>query len=111
MKFEEVDVGNFRIYAGAVEAANGSGYVAAVVVMKILGRIEREELYRSDRIDHACVWAAASDALHSAIDAGYAALERHWSLEAKAAARSRRAYRTRAVPLREAVPLQFGVVA
>ena len=46
MHFEQVDLGEYRIYAGAIERPRQFGYVAAVVVMRERGRSPQVEAFR-----------------------------------------------------------------
>lgn len=47
MHFEEVDTGDYRIYAGAIEQPRAFGYVAAVVVVRLRGSMPRQETFRN----------------------------------------------------------------
>ncbi len=72
MHFEEVDAGDFRIYAGAIEKQNRCGYVAAVVVMRqscISGPLQ-EEAFRDVSLAGGFVWPTPNEALRFAINAG-----------------------------------------
>lgn len=46
MYVDERDEGDYRIYAGALEASNGDGYVGAVVVNRCRGVEGPREAYR-----------------------------------------------------------------
>jgi hypothetical protein len=71
MYFEEVDAGDFRIYAGAMERPRSFGYVAAVVVMRVRGATgERREAFRDENLAGGYGWASPADALRFAINAG-----------------------------------------
>ena len=72
MHFEEVDAGDFRIYAGAIEKTRRSGYVAAVVVVREGGvpGMQREEAFRDESLAGGFVWPTPSEALRFAISAG-----------------------------------------
>ena len=73
MHFQEVDAGDFRIYAGAIEKTNRCGYVAAVVVMREPGRAGvsfREEAFRDESLAGGFVWPTPNEALRFAINAG-----------------------------------------
>jgi hypothetical protein len=72
MQFDEVDAGDFRIYAGAIEQAGCYGYVAAVVVVKKglrTGEIPYEA-YRDENLGGGFTWSTPADALRFAINAG-----------------------------------------
>lgn len=69
LHFDERTVGPYRIYAGALEAPQGDGYIAAVVVK----RFEREphagrEAYRDESLACGHRWASPNDALIYALD-------------------------------------------
>ena len=69
MQFDERTVGPYRIYAGALEAPQGDGYIAAVVVK----RVEREphagrEAYRDESLACGHRWASAHEALLYAVE-------------------------------------------
>jgi hypothetical protein len=68
MHFDELTEGPYRIYAGALEAPQGDGYIAAVVVK----RLEREscpgrEAFRDESLACGHRWASADDALGYAV--------------------------------------------
>jgi hypothetical protein len=68
MRFGEVDLGPYRIYAGALESAQGSGYVAAVVVSRRGGTLkEPREAYRDTLMAGGHSWPSSDDALYYAI--------------------------------------------
>ena len=68
MKFGEQDEGPYRIYAGAIEAPQGDGYVAAVVVSRRAGPLEAtREAYRDTRLACGHRWPTADDALSYAL--------------------------------------------
>jgi hypothetical protein len=74
MHFTERDVGDFRIYAGAIEEPLG-GYVAGVVVHRRRGLGRPPELvFRDDRLFGAHRFDKANDALMRALDAGHRAI-------------------------------------
>jgi len=70
MHFEEVDAGDFRIYAGAIERPRTFGYVAAVVVMRVRGQAARQEAFRDENLAGGYGWASPADALRFAVNAG-----------------------------------------
>lgn len=73
MHFEERSEGPYRIYAGALEAPQGDGYIAAVVVVadgiEAGGTRSRpREAWRDDRLACGHRWASPADALLYAIE-------------------------------------------
>ncbi len=70
MHFEEVDTGDYRIYAGAIEQPRAFGYVAAVVVVRLRGSMPRQETFRNESLAGGYGWPTPSEALRFAINAG-----------------------------------------
>ncbi|MBV8501774.1 MAG: hypothetical protein JO006_08655 [Paucibacter sp.] len=72
MQFDEVDAGDFRIYAGAIEKADCYGYVAAVVVVKkpVHTGERGQETFRDVNLGGGFTWSTPGDALRFAINAG-----------------------------------------
>ncbi|MDT8998327.1 hypothetical protein RQP53_03445 [Paucibacter sp. APW11] len=70
MHFDEVDAGDYRIYAGAMERPRSFGYIAAVVVVRVRGQQPRREAFRDENLAGGYGWASAADALRFAINAG-----------------------------------------
>lgn len=68
MHFAEVDTGDYRIYAGAIERPRQFGYVAAVVVMHQQG--QRQEAFRDENLAGGFGWATPAEALRFAVSAG-----------------------------------------
>ena len=68
MHFDETNEGNYRIYAGALEAASGDGYIAAVVVNRMhdAGKPPREA-YRDTSLSGGHRWRSAPDAISFAV--------------------------------------------
>ena len=66
MHFDERDEGDYRIYAGALEAPRGGGYIAAVVVKRIRGGLG--EAFRDESLACGHRWLSAQDALRYALD-------------------------------------------
>jgi hypothetical protein len=66
MHFDERDAGDFKIYTGAMEAAD-LGYLASLVIKRVRGIPTPREVYRDE--DMACghVWPSASEALRYAM--------------------------------------------
>ena len=73
----ERDDGDFHIYAGAMEAVQGDGYIAAVVVNLIrpAGRAARES-FRDDALACGHRWSSPEPALSYAMGKGLEAAER-----------------------------------
>jgi hypothetical protein len=69
MQFEEVDAGDFRIYAGALER-RGGGYCAAVVVVRQRADGRREEVFRDEDIGAGYPWPNGEEALRYAVQRG-----------------------------------------
>lgn len=68
MRFDEKDEGPYRIYAGAIEAPQGDGWEAAVIVSRRGGPGGRQsEAYRDSRMAGGHRWPTADDALSYAI--------------------------------------------
>ncbi len=70
MHFAEVDTGDYRIYAGAIERPRQFGYVAAVVVMRQGRAPEKREAYRDENLAGGYGWATPAEALRFAINDG-----------------------------------------
>lgn len=70
MHFDEVDTGDYRIYAGALERPRQFGYVAAVVVVRLRGLKPRQEAFRDESLAGGYAWASPKEALRFAINAG-----------------------------------------
>ena len=69
MHFAEMDTGDYRIYAGAIERPRQFGYVAAVVVMRH-DTDSRYEAFRDENLAGGYGWATPAEALRFAINAG-----------------------------------------
>ena len=68
MHLDESTEGPYRIYAGALEARQGDGYIAAVVVKRIGNELHAgREAYRDDSLACGHRWASAGDALRYAV--------------------------------------------
>lgn len=72
MHFAEVETGDYRIYAGAIERPRQFGYVAAVVVMRVEGTpaLNKREAFRDENLAGGYGWATPAEALRFAIGAG-----------------------------------------
>jgi hypothetical protein len=76
MHFEESTEGDFRIYAGALEAPRGDGYVAAVVVSRVVSRAgdlaghgATREAWRDESLACGHRWRCPDEALTYALGA------------------------------------------
>lgn len=69
MYFDECNEGDYRIYAGAIEAPAGDGYFAAVVVKRVRGGTKPpgREAFRDESLACGHRWAEPHGALHYAI--------------------------------------------
>jgi len=69
MKIDARSLGEFRIYASAVEPARGAGYTARLVVHRV-DPVDggRDETFRGDRLDNDHRWESSDGALRFALD-------------------------------------------
>ena len=68
MQFEERNVGDFRIFAGALEGPQGDGYIAAMIVQRVQGEPgSPREVYRDESLACGHRWESAEAALAYAI--------------------------------------------
>jgi hypothetical protein len=67
--FDERSEGDYRIYAGALDAPRGQGYIAAVVVNRVhgVGNSPREA-YRDDSLACGYRWRSADEAINYAMN-------------------------------------------
>lgn len=69
MRFDETHEGDYRIFAGAVEAPKGDGYIAALVVNRVRGASTgHREAFRDDSLACGYRWRSADEALHYAMN-------------------------------------------
>ncbi len=69
MRFDEGHEGDYRIFAGAVEAPGGDGYIAALVVNRVRGaRPGQGPAFRDDSLACGYRWRSADEALHYAMN-------------------------------------------
>jgi hypothetical protein len=67
--FDESSEGDYRIYAGALEAPRGQGYIAAVVVNRLRGAGQPpREAYRDDSLACGHRWLSPAEALSYAVN-------------------------------------------
>ena len=68
MIFDERNEGDYRIYAGALEAPRGQGYIAAVVVSRLQGAGKTpREAFRDDSLACGYRWLSPDEALSYAL--------------------------------------------
>jgi hypothetical protein len=69
MRFHETHEGDYRIYAGALEARRGEGWTAALVVDRECGttRGRRREAFRDDSLACGYRWPTPDEALRYAV--------------------------------------------
>ena len=68
MHFDERNVGDYRIFAGALEGPQGDGYIAAMIVQRVKGVPGApREVLRDESLACGHRWASADDALAYAI--------------------------------------------
>ena len=63
MRFDECREGEYRIFAGALDAPHGQGYIAAVVVNRVLGdhHSHQREAWRDDSLACGHRWTSPED--------------------------------------------------
>jgi len=74
MHFKEVDYGNYRIFAGAIERTRAYGYVAAVVVMRLEQGRPLHEVFRDENMAGGYGWPSPAEALRHAVREGQRAV-------------------------------------
>jgi hypothetical protein len=67
MHFDERKEGDYQIYAGALEAPRGDGYIAAVVVTRAHTATKPREAFRDDSLACGHRWESAHAALNYAM--------------------------------------------
>ena len=69
MRFDESHEGDYRIYVGAVEAPQGDGYIAALIVNRVRGlQVSQREAFRDDSLACGYRWRSADEAIHYAMN-------------------------------------------
>ncbi len=69
MHFDERNVGDYRIYAGALEAPRGDGYTATMIVQRLRGVPNApREAYRDEGLAGGHRWESADAALAYALN-------------------------------------------
>ena len=67
--FDEITEGDYRIYAGALEAPRGDGYIAAVIVNRLRGPGQSpKEVYRDTSLSGGHRWDSPAAALAYAVN-------------------------------------------
>ena len=75
--FDEGSEGDYRIYAGALEAPRCQGYIAAVVVNRVRGVVDApREAFRDDSLACGHRWLSPHDALSYALNKARAVIQR-----------------------------------
>ena len=67
MQFQEITEGDYRIYAGAVEAPRGEGYIAALVVNRMHGPATQREAFRDESVACGHRWRSPDEAISYAL--------------------------------------------
>jgi hypothetical protein len=73
MQFDECQVGDYRVFVGAVEAPKGEGYIAALVVSRVHGlqaasAAKPREAFRDDSLACGYRWPSADQAIQYAMN-------------------------------------------
>lgn len=69
MRFQECREGEYQIFAGAVEAPRGDGYIAAMVVSRIEPHPSRPSVaFRDDSMACGYRWRSAEEAIAYALN-------------------------------------------
>jgi len=68
MQFDERTLGDYRIYAGALEAPRGDGYIAAMIVQRVHGVTAPREAYRDESVACGHRWVSAEAAIAYAMN-------------------------------------------
>ena len=78
MHFDERNMGDYRIFAGALEARSGDGYTAAMIVQRIQGVPGApREAFRDESLACGHRWESAADALAYAMSKAQEAIRNH----------------------------------
>jgi hypothetical protein len=70
MRFNECHEGDYRIFVGAVEAPQGEGYIAALIVNRVRGEVsgKHREAFRDDSLACGYRWRSADEAIQYAMN-------------------------------------------
>ncbi|WP_372525798.1 hypothetical protein [Piscinibacter sp.] len=83
MHFDEVDDGDFRIYAEAQDSKLGDGYTTSVVVKRVRGpNASCDDVFREDDIACGHGWPSGSEALSYAVTLGTRVIRRQLLMSA-----------------------------
>ena len=77
MHFDERRIGDYRIYAGAVEGRHGDGYTAALIVERRRPGQPTREAFRDECLACGHRWPTAADALVYAMQKGETLVRQH----------------------------------
>jgi hypothetical protein len=77
MQFDECEVGDYRIFAGALEAPKGDGYIATMIVERVSGVAGApREVLRDEGLAGGHRWESAHDALAYAMNKAQEAIRK-----------------------------------
>jgi len=83
MQFDERVMGDYRIFAGALEAPKGDGYIATMIVQRVNGvHGTPREVLRDEGLAGGHRWESATDALAYAISKAQEAIRKRSPLMA-----------------------------
>ena len=68
MRFNETLEGDYRIFVGALEAPQGDGFIAALVVNRVGSSGGRSEAFRDDSLACGYRWPSANEAMNYAMN-------------------------------------------
>jgi hypothetical protein len=69
MRFDECHEGDYRIFVGALEAPQGDGYIAALIVNRVRGvPAQQREAFRDDSLACGYRWRSADEAIQYAMN-------------------------------------------
>jgi hypothetical protein len=80
MHVAECAVGQFRVYAAAIQVPSGSGYHAGVVVRDFGADGKGRYAFRDEELEEAKVWVDPEEALEVALRVGRAAVHAQHAL-------------------------------
>ena len=74
MHLEERNIGDYRVYTGALEGHLGDGFIAAVVVYRVRGVTSPKEILRDESLACGHRWPSPEAALAYAMSKGQEAI-------------------------------------
>ena len=81
MRFDEREIGDYRIFAGALEAPKGDGYTATMIVQRVHGAPDLpREVLRDEGLACGHRWESADAALAYAINKAQEAIRKRTEL-------------------------------